>query len=69
MRVLEEPALADLVRRGIITPAARPFVEALPRESPVMKLDRLLRELDDDRADRSDEPPARVRAGVCSSPP
>jgi prevent-host-death family protein len=49
---VDEPALAALVRKGILTPAARPFTGPPPRGTPVMKLDELLRAIDDDRADR-----------------
>jgi antitoxin (DNA-binding transcriptional repressor) of toxin-antitoxin stability system len=50
--IFDDPVLADLVRRGILTPALRPFTGAPPRGKPVMKLEELLRELDADRADR-----------------
>lgn len=43
--------LADAVRRGWLTPALGAADEAPPRR-PVAKLDRLLEELDRDRADR-----------------
>jgi prevent-host-death family protein len=49
---VEQPALAALVRKGILTPAARPFTGPPPRGTPAMKLDELLREVDEDRADR-----------------
>lgn len=43
--------LAELVRQGWLTPAARPLVGAPPR-APVISYERLMRELDSDRADR-----------------
>ena len=49
---LDEPVLAELVRRGILTPAAQPFTGPVPRGKPVMKLDQLMRQLDEDRSDR-----------------
>lgn len=49
---LDEPMLAELVRKGILTPAARPFTGPVPRGKPVMKLAQLLRSLDEDRGDR-----------------
>jgi antitoxin (DNA-binding transcriptional repressor) of toxin-antitoxin stability system len=53
--MLDDPLLAELVRRGILTPAARPFTGPPPRGKPVMKLATLLRELDEDRADRVED--------------
>jgi antitoxin (DNA-binding transcriptional repressor) of toxin-antitoxin stability system len=50
--LLSDPVLAELVRKGILTPAARPFTGPPPRGKPVMKLTELMRELDSDRADR-----------------
>jgi antitoxin (DNA-binding transcriptional repressor) of toxin-antitoxin stability system len=50
--LLDNPVLAELVRRGLLTPAVRPFTGQAPRGKPVLKLDVLLRELDEDRADR-----------------
>jgi antitoxin (DNA-binding transcriptional repressor) of toxin-antitoxin stability system len=50
---LDEPALAELVRKGMLTPALRPFTSPPPRGKPVMKLKELLSLLDEDRADRS----------------
>jgi antitoxin (DNA-binding transcriptional repressor) of toxin-antitoxin stability system len=49
---LDDPVLAELVRRGVLTPAANPLSGAAPRGAPVMKLAELLRELDRDREDR-----------------
>jgi len=51
--LLDDPALAELVRKGILTPAVRPFTGPPPRGEPVMKLKELLSRLDEDRADRS----------------
>lgn len=53
--ILDEPVLAELVRKGILTPAARPFTGPPPRGQPVSKLRELLRELDEDRSDRSED--------------
>jgi antitoxin (DNA-binding transcriptional repressor) of toxin-antitoxin stability system len=41
----------EMVRQGIITPAANPN-GPLPERTPIMTLEELLRELDEDRADR-----------------
>jgi antitoxin (DNA-binding transcriptional repressor) of toxin-antitoxin stability system len=46
-----EASWAELVRQGIITPAANPK-GPLPKPTPIMTLEELLRELDEDRADR-----------------
>jgi antitoxin (DNA-binding transcriptional repressor) of toxin-antitoxin stability system len=46
-----EAAWAELVRQGIVTPAANPNAP-LPKPNPIMTLEELLRELDEDRADR-----------------
>jgi prevent-host-death family protein len=53
--VFDAPMLAELVKRGLLTPAARPFVGPPPRGKPVMKLDKLLAELDRGRADRASD--------------
>ena len=50
--LLDDPVLAELVRRKILTPAPRPFSGVVPRGKPVMKLDALLAAIDEDRADR-----------------
>ena len=50
--LLDDPVLAELVRKGVLTPAARPFTGPPPRGKPVMKLAELLRTLDEDRAER-----------------
>jgi prevent-host-death family protein len=51
--LLDDPVLAELVRKGMLTPAARPFTGPPPRGKPVAKLAEILRQLDADRADRS----------------
>jgi antitoxin (DNA-binding transcriptional repressor) of toxin-antitoxin stability system len=43
--------LAELIRKGWVTPAARP-VTAPPPSAPMMTFEELMRELDEDRADR-----------------
>lgn len=48
----DNPRLAELVRKGVITPAAVPFEGEPPGGPPVMTLEQLLRALDEDRADR-----------------
>ena len=48
----EEQIMADLVRRGLVTPAKRPRAPLPPRQAPLISLDELLREIDEDRADR-----------------
>ena len=47
----EETVLADLVRRGLATPATLPR-GTIPKGRPVVKLADLLAELDADRADQ-----------------
>ena len=42
---------ADAIRQGLITPARHP-ARPIPSMEPVMTLEELMRELDDDRADR-----------------
>ena len=46
-----DAVLAELVRKGWVTPAARPLTGAPPR-APVATLAQLMRELEGDRADR-----------------
>jgi antitoxin (DNA-binding transcriptional repressor) of toxin-antitoxin stability system len=46
-----DAVLAELLRKGWVTPAARPLTGAPPR-APVATLEQLMRELDADRADR-----------------
>ena len=43
--------LAELVRKGWVTPAAQPLTSAPPR-APVATFEQLMREVDKDRADR-----------------
>jgi antitoxin (DNA-binding transcriptional repressor) of toxin-antitoxin stability system len=43
--------LAELVRRGLLTPPRIPF-EGPPPRAPIAKFDQLMRELDEDRSDR-----------------
>ncbi len=49
--MLADAMLADAVRRGWITPPALPATGPPPRR-PVARLDQLLKELEEDRADR-----------------
>jgi hypothetical protein len=46
-----DAALADLVRRGLLRPALRPPTPP-KKGKPVMTLEQLLKEQDEDRADR-----------------
>ena len=46
-----DAVLAEMIRKGWITPAARPLAGPPPR-SPVTTFAELMRELDEDRADR-----------------
>lgn len=46
-----DAVLAELVRKGWVTPAARPLTGVPPR-APVASFEELMRELDDDRADQ-----------------
>lgn len=47
-----ERLLGDLLREGLLTPAKVPPAVRLPRRKPSVRLDELLRELDDSRAER-----------------
>ena len=49
--MVADAVLAELVRQGWITPAARPLAGAAPR-APVAAFEELMRELDDARDDR-----------------
>ncbi|MGH7822628.1 MAG: type II toxin-antitoxin system Phd/YefM family antitoxin [Candidatus Binatia bacterium] len=49
--LVADAVIADAVRRGVITPAIAPRTPP-PRVKPVAKLAKLLRELDQDRAER-----------------
>ena len=46
-----DAVLAELVRNGWVTPAARPLAGPPPR-APMISFEELMRELDEDRADR-----------------
>ncbi len=46
-----EALFAEDIRKGLITPAANPR-SGPPPHRPVMKFDELMRQLDEDRADR-----------------
>jgi antitoxin (DNA-binding transcriptional repressor) of toxin-antitoxin stability system len=48
---LPDIRLAELVRKGYLTPARNPH-GPVPKGHPIMKFDELMRELDEDRADR-----------------
>ncbi|KAB2848808.1 MAG: type II toxin-antitoxin system prevent-host-death family antitoxin [Hyphomicrobiaceae bacterium] len=48
----QEEIRADLIRRGVLKPAIRKLGEALPARHPTITLEELLRDLDEDRADR-----------------
>ena len=50
--ILADALLADAVRKGWLTPAAIPGAGPPPKPPPVMTLDELLAELDEDRSDR-----------------
>jgi len=50
--LLDDPALAKMVQKGILTPALRPFSGPPPRGKPVITLRGLLALLDEDRTGR-----------------
>ena len=50
--ILADALLADAVRKGWLTPAAMSGAGPPPKPPPVMTLDELLAELDEDRSDR-----------------
>ena len=50
--ILADALLADAVRKGWLTPAAAPGSGPPPTPAPIMTLDQLLTELDEDRSDR-----------------
>lgn len=50
--MLADALLADAVRRGWLTPPVIPGSGPPPAPAPVMTLDQLLEELDEDRSDR-----------------
>jgi hypothetical protein len=47
-----DPALADLIRRGVASPPTRPPGEPPPAPAGIMSLEEMLRDLDEARADR-----------------
>lgn len=49
--IVADAVLAELVRKGWVTPASRPLTGPPPR-APVATFKQLMRELDEDRADR-----------------
>ena len=50
--ILADALLADMVRKGLLTPPAAPGTGPPPAPKPIMKLEELLAELDRDRSDR-----------------
>lgn len=50
--VLADALLADAVRNGWLTPPTAPGSGPPPTPAPIMTLDQLLTELDEDRSDR-----------------
>jgi antitoxin (DNA-binding transcriptional repressor) of toxin-antitoxin stability system len=48
---VSDAVLAQLIREGWLTPAARPLVTAPPR-APIMAFEDVMRELSEDRAER-----------------
>jgi antitoxin (DNA-binding transcriptional repressor) of toxin-antitoxin stability system len=48
---IPDPVMADLVRRGLVTPAVRRFTGPPPRASKRIPFAELMRELDESRAD------------------
>ncbi len=50
--LLADALLADAVRKGWLTPPAVPGTGSPPQPPPVMSLEQLLAELDDERGDR-----------------
>ena len=48
----DERVLGDLLRQGLLVPAKVPPKARLPRRKPVAKIDEVLRELEDSRAER-----------------
>ncbi len=50
--ILADALLADMVRKGLLTPPTAPGKGPPPAPKPIMKLEELLAELDKDRSDR-----------------
>lgn len=50
--ILADALLADMVRKGLLTPPVAPGVGPPAAPKPIMKLEELLAELDQDRSDR-----------------
>lgn len=50
--LVADALLADAVRKGWLTPPAVPGTGSPPQPPPVMSLEQLLSELDDERGDR-----------------
>ena len=50
--ILADALLADMVRKGLLTPPAAPGKEPPPAPKPIMKLEELLEMLDEARTDR-----------------
>lgn len=50
-KMLAEAHWAELIRQGVITPAVNPH-GPMPTRHPIMTLEQLMAELDEDRADR-----------------
>jgi prevent-host-death family protein len=47
-----ERVLGDLLRKGLLAPAQVPPATRLPRRKPVAKIEEVLRDLEDSRAER-----------------
>ena len=50
--ILADALLADAVRKGWLTPPAAPGLPPPPAPAPIMPLEQLLTELDQDKSDR-----------------
>ena len=50
--ILADALLADMVRKGLLTPPTAPGKGPPPAPAPIMKLEELPTELDKDRSDR-----------------
>ncbi len=51
-RLLADAKLAEMMRKGILTPPLRPFSGPPPKPEPMMSLDELMEILDEVRSDR-----------------